>query len=454
MTASDISVPPVQRFDLVLLGANALTAEPACPLIRNAFIGVRGGRIAWLDAEPPQRWEARRTLPLRDHFVTPGFVNVHTHSVLCMVRGVAADLGFAPSYTPGIPKGTALTPEQARALARLGALEALLFGSTMIGDHFVHADVTTEAMADLGLRLAPSWRLHDVDFAKVAHGDWHYDPAIGEATLRAAMDLYDRWQGHSRVRVNLAAHAVDTCSEGFLREVAELSGRLGLRVNMHVGQSRLEVERVKARTGRSSTQVLADVGLLNDRLLGGHCIYMSESDARSFAAAGAHAVHIPKCNAVSGRLAPTPMLVRAGVNVALATDTQDADMVELMRWALATARVQEGGVSLSWQPETVFQMATLNGARALGMDDEIGSLAVGKAADIVVFDARRPHLRPHVDPLGVLVHAAQGRDVRMVFVAGEALVEEGMPTRVDLYTVCEEAEAAARELWTDCGRPY
>jgi 5-methylthioadenosine/S-adenosylhomocysteine deaminase len=114
-------------------------------------------------------------------------------------------------------------------------------------------------------------------------------------------------------------------------------------------------------------------------------------------------------------------------------------MIELMRWALATARVQQGGVDEEWQPRDVFHMATLGGAAALGMADEIGSLEVGKAADLVVFDGNRPHLRPHVHPLGNLVHTGQGRDVRMVMVEGEILVEDGRPTRVDMDDVCLQA---------------
>jgi 5-methylthioadenosine/S-adenosylhomocysteine deaminase len=444
----------ISSFDLLLLDAIALTADAARPEIRDCAIGIRAGRIAWIDSVPPERYEARRTLRLPGHFITPGFVNVHTHSILTMVRGVAADLGFAPSYTPGIPKGTQVNAEQARALARLGALEALLFGSTLIGDNFVHADVATEAMAELGVRLAPSWRIHDVDFARVAHGDWHYDPAIGRRTLDAGLALRERWKNHSRVRVNLAAHAVDTCSNDFLREVAAASQAHGLRVSTHLGQSQVEVDRVRERTGRSSTEVLEDCGLLNDKLMGGHCIYLTESDAARMAAAGAHAVHIPKCNATSGRLAPTPMIKRAGVNIAMATDTQHGDMVELMRWALVTARVQEGRVDEEWQPRDVFHMATLGGARALGLDGDIGSLAAGKAADLVVFDANRPHLRPHVNPLGNLVHTGQGRDVRMVIVDGEVLVEDGRPTRADMDAVCAEAEAAARELWGAEGKRY
>jgi len=116
--------------------------------------------------------------------------------------------------------------------------------------------------------------------------------------------------------------------------------------------------------------------------------------------------------------------------------------------------VQEGGVDAQWQPHHVFHMATMGGARALGLDDEIGSIEVGKAADLVVFDANRPHLRPHVNPLGNLVHTGQGRDVRLVMVAGDILVEDGRPTKVDMDAVCAEAETAARELWGAEGKAY
>lgn len=442
------------EFDLLLLDAVVLTADASQPELRSAALGVRDGRITWLNSMPPREYRAARVLRLAGHFITPGFVNPHAHSILCMVRGVAVDAGFAPSYTPGIPKGTSVSPSQARALARLGALEALLFGSTVLGDHFVHADVTTSAMAELGLRLCPSWRIHDVDFAAVAQGEWRHEVSIGTRTLAGAMALYEAWKDHPRVRVNLAAHAVDTCSDDLLRKVAALASKYALTVSTHLAQSKVEVDRVRERTGKTSTEVLEEVGLLNERLMGGHCIYLTDTDIARIARAGAHAVHIPKCNASSGRLAPTPSLKRAGVNIALATDTQHGDMVELMRWALVSARIQEGHVDHEWQPCHVFHMATLGGARALGMEREIGSLAVGKRADLVVFDGRRPHLVPHVNPLGNLVHNGQGRDVTMVVVDGEILVEDGRPTRVDMNELCREAERAARELWGDVGRRY
>ncbi|CAM3566766.1 Hydrolase [Bordetella sputigena] len=441
-----MNAPPV--FDLLITNVTALTVDPAAPCIAHACIGVRDGRIAWIGNAAPPGAIATRMLDGTGRVATPGFVNVHTHSVLTMVRGVAADLGFAPSYTPGIPKASDLDDEQACALARLGAMEALLAGSTVIGDHFTHADSTTEAIAGLGPRIAASWRILDVDFDRVARSrEWVHEPAIGQALLDHGLQLAERWAGHPRVTVQLAAHAADTCSEQLLAAVAQHAERRGLRVNTHLGQSQAEVERVRARSGKTSAQVMDEAGLLNDRLIAGHCIYVSPDDAARMAAAGVHVAHIPKCNAASGRLAPIPMLRRAGLNIALATDTQHGDMIELMRWALATARIQEGKVDDSWQPADVLHMATQGGADALGLGDQLGSLSVGKQADIVLLDANRPHWVPLVHPAGTLVHTGQGRDVETVIVAGDIVVDQGRPVYADLDRICEDGRRAARQVW-------
>jgi 5-methylthioadenosine/S-adenosylhomocysteine deaminase len=429
--------------DLLLDGATFLTGRE---VIRNGWLAVDADRIAAIGKLSPPK--AKTVIPLAGHVVAPGFVNPHTHGALSMVRGVAADLGFAPSYTKGIPNATSLSPDDAIALARLGAVEAMCFGSTLIGEHFVHADACLPELAKLGLRVHASLRLADLDWSAAMEGRMAFDPAIGEQLLRRNLDLYEKWNGkeQGRVAVQFAAHAADTCSEAFLKRISTEAEKRGAIVNTHLGQSKVEVQRVKERTGKTSAQVLDEAGLMNERLLCGHCIYLEDSDISLMKRAGAHVVHIPKCNAASGRMAPTPKLAAAGLNITLATDTQHGDMTEVMRWALATARVQIGKVDDDWQPEHVFAMATANGAAALGLPD-IGVLEPGMKADMAIFDFRRPHLVPSRDPLGNLVHVAQGRDVSMVFVDGRCVVQNGRPTQVKLEDVLTDARCVLERLW-------
>ncbi len=436
--------------DLIVAGATVLTADPSRPFLPSGWIEVAGGRITAIRDKAPERTRpGTRIVPGEGRVVTPGFVNVHTHAILTMVRGVAEDMGFAPAYTPGVPHGHDVTPDEARALSRLGALEALCFGSTLINDSFTHQDTAIASMAETGVRAWGCGRIHDVDFSRVHLGEWRYDTRIGEWTLGLATALIERFHDPADLRtgVVLAPHAPDTCTPGLLRQVAALRDAKALRVNTHVAQSKAEVDLILDRDGLSPPELLEEVGLLDSRLIAAHCIHLSGDDIARLGRSGAHLAHIAKGNQTHGRTAPTHALREAGMRLALATDNMHADMVELMRWALATGRLQEGRVTEAWQPSTVFEAATMGGARALGLEAEIGSIEVGKRADLVVFDFRRPHLRPLTNVLGNLVHTGQGRDVETVLVGGEIVIEDGQPTRVDLIEALEEAETAAAAIW-------
>ena len=240
-----------EPFDLVIRGATALTADPAMPMIEDAAIGIRGDRLALVGKSSSTKIEARRTIDGRGHLAIPGFINVHTHAVLSLARGMTEDMGFAPAYTPGVPHAYDVTEDEAVALGRLTALEAMLFGSTIINDMYIHAHATLPAIAELGLRISSSGWIHDVDFAQIHNKVWEYDPKIGEDRLRYAADLYDRFNGafDGRASVMLAPHAIDTCSRDFLRDVNSERRRLGVRVMTHLAQSYLEVEQVKRRDG-------------------------------------------------------------------------------------------------------------------------------------------------------------------------------------------------------------
>jgi len=438
--------------DLVMHGARVLTVDPTLGEIENARLVIHEGRLVEVGADDPASPlpPARRTLDLAGRVITPGFVNVHTHTILTMVRGVAEDMGFAPAYTPGVPHGHEVSEEEAVALARLGAAEALLFGSTLINDSYVHADLTLPAMGELGMRVITCGRIHDVDFSRVHEGIWAHRTEIGERTLAEAVALHERWQGamDGRLGVELAAHAPDTCSRSLLAKVAEARDVLGIQVNGHLSQSVKENRRVQERDGMSPTELLDEVGLLGPRFTAAHCMYVSDTDIARIGASGTNIAHVPRGNATGGRIAPTTRLRDAGANLAVATDNMHADMVEVMRWALIMGRVQEGEVNDTWQPHHVLEMATINGARALGLDAELGSLTPGKRADLVVFDFRRPHLVPLINALGNLVHTAQGRDVEMVVCNGRVVVEDGGLCLADTPSLLADAQHAAEALWT------
>ena len=441
----------MKTFDTLIRGATMITSGSTRRVVRDAAIGIRDGRFAWVGAivDLPADAIATDTLNLPGRVCLPGFINVHTHAILTMVRGVAEDMGFAPAYTPGVPHGHDVTPDEAVAMARLGAVKALLFGSTLINDSYVHADRTVEPMAALGLRVVTCGRIHDADFSLIGDGRWEHHDTIGDTTLQAAVDLAEAWHGRAngRINVQLAAHAPDTCSDALLRRIGVTARQLRLRVNTHLSQSAAENAQIRRRANRTPTELLDEVGLLNDHLIAAHCIHVTTDDIARIGRAKLNVAHVPKGNATGGTRAPTTALRAAGANIALGTDNMHADMIEVMRWALAIARIQEGRVDDAWQPWDALEMASINGARAMGLDQDIGAIEVGKKADVVVIDARRPHLTPHVNLLGSVVHCAQGLDVEHVFVDGRQVVASGRPTQVDLDSVLADAQAAADALW-------
>src|SRR5690606_5152295 len=287
------------------------------------------------------------------------------------------------------------------------------------------------------------------DFTRVHEGVWEHRDEIGERTLGEAVTLCERWRGRydGRLGFEFAAHAPDTCSRTLLAKVAAERDRLGVNVNGHLSQSRKENARVQERDGMTPTELIEDVGLLDHRYTAAHCMYVSDSDLERIGRARINVAHVPRGNAQGGRIAPTSRLRRAGANIALATDNMHGDMVEVMRWALMVGRIQEECIDDFWQPHHVLEMATINGARALGLADDIGSITVGKKADLVALDFRRPHLVPLINALGNLVHTAQGRDVAMVVCDGKVVVEDGELCNADQAAILADAQAAAEALW-------
>jgi len=444
----------LQPCDLLVGGDLVLTLDEQGRVLRNGALAVSGGRIVDIGpaATLEARWSATTHVDGKGRLVIPGLVNVHNHTPLMITRGMIEDIGFAPMYTPGIPQGHWLDADDAYALSSLGMYELLRAGCTTVVDYYRYPSSCARAAAELGLRAVIAGRVHDADPAALAVGRYEHRVEVGQASLRENAELIERWNGHDggRIRCDWAPHAPDTCSDDLLREVGRLAEAHGGNLHTHLAQLPIEVEAVQARSGLTPARLLDKLGLLNERLIAAHCIHMERADIELCGKAGITVAHAPIGNAKGGRIAPIVELRDAGARIALCTDTFSGDLIEAMRWSIAMQRIDRQGNVLD--ARTVLDWGTREGAAALGMGSEIGSLEIGKRADIVLLDNRSPSLAPLIDGYGVLVHSASGRDVDTVIVEGRIVLAGGQPTRVDGAEIVTRAQSVADRLWQRAGR--
>jgi 5-methylthioadenosine/S-adenosylhomocysteine deaminase len=440
--------------DLLVTGDVILTLDSSDRILKHGAMAVVDRDIVDIGPADALRalWKPAETVDGRGRMVMPGMVNVHNHTPLMITRGMIEDLGFAPMYTPGVPQGHWLRADDAYALSRLGVYELLRAGCTTVMDFYRYPSSCARAASELGVRAVVAGRVHDAEPGTLADGKHVYSRAIGNASLKENAELIERWNGHDRgrIRCDWAPHAPDTCSDDLLREVKKLADAHGGNVHTHLSQLPAEIEAVKARTGLTPPQLMDKLGLLNDRLIAAHCIHMDRSDIELCGRSKMTVAHAPIGNAKGGRIAPIMELMEAGARIALCTDTFSGDLIEAMRWAISMQRINRQGNVLD--PRTVLDWGTRQSAEALGLGDQVGSLEIGKKADIVLLDIRSPTLAPLIDGYGVLVHSASGHDVDTVIVDGHVVVRQGHLTLADGDAIVAEAQAVANTLWARAGR--
>jgi 5-methylthioadenosine/S-adenosylhomocysteine deaminase len=439
--------------DLIVEHAVVLTLDREDRVLSDGAVAVAGSRIVAVgpSAELNGRYRADLRIDARGGLLLPGLINIHNHTPLAITRGMVEDLGHAPAYTPGIPQGAALSAEEAYLLARLGAYELLRAGSTTAVDYYRYPESCARAFAELGLRAVVGGRVHDADPAALADGRREHRTDIGEATLAENAALIETWdgKGDGRIRCDWAPHAADTCSADLLRQVARLGHARPGNIHTHLAQSQDEVDYVRARDGLRPTELFDACGLLDRRLIAGHCLFVDEDEILRLGRAGIAVAHCPIGNAKSGGIAPVLALAEAGATIALGTDAFSGDLFEAMRWALAVARIR--GARFEPTARTVLSWATTNAALALGFGDRLGRIAEGYHADLVLLDADAPCLAPVVDGFGIVVHSGSGLAVDTAIVDGRVLIRGGAAALVDGGEIVRSAQAVADRLWRHHG---
>ena len=455
-------------MDALLTRTTVVTGDTAGQVLGDGAVAVQGDTIVAVGASSDleNRYPDLPRVNLPRRAIIPGLINCHTHTILTVLRGGVEDLGqnlMEMVYGYMIPVTYVMTDDERRAMSALGCLEAIRSGTTTVVDPMRAVSSYAGTMADSGLRLYLCESVSDAVATEIWTQGYRYDRSWGEASLQQALDLIDGYHNTrgGRVRCLVAAHAPDSCSSWILGELRELARSRGLGRTVHLGQSVQEVDQVKEMTGgRTSVEYLDDNGWLGPDVLAAHCHWCNPVDIGLLAQRGISMAHCAASSSRRGyhRLADVPALIDAGVNVTLGTDNMSEDMFDAMRIGIVVNRGmrRDGKVPM---PAEVLAWATVNGARALSRED-LGSLEVGKKADLAVVHLDRPHLVPLLDVVSSLVHYAQASDVESVMVDGDWVMKDGQVLTMDEGAVMEAAQYATvgawrrlREKWPDIAVP-
>jgi 5-methylthioadenosine/S-adenosylhomocysteine deaminase len=416
-------------------------------------VSIRNGRIAAIAPHIDDPHD--RVIYARGGYVLPGFVQTHIHLCQTLFRGYADDLPLLEWLRRRVwPMEGAHTPATLRVAARLAATELLTTGTTaVLTMETVHdTDVVFETIADTGLRATIGKCMMDSD-ADV--------PTRLRESTRASIDesvaIRQRWDGRAngRLRAAFAPRFAVSCSRELLHAVADLSADGGALVHTHASESRDELAIVARITGgKTNIEYLASVNLASPRLCAAHCVWVDEREQELIGDHDVKVLHCPGSNLKLGSgIAPVAEMRARGITVSLGADgaacNNRLDMFDEMRLA-ATLQAVRGHPGIL-PARDVLWMATRAGAQTLGLDTEIGSLEVGKRADLIVLDRDRPHLASGPDPYSTIVYAARGSDVRATIVDGDRLVDDFTPVRVDVPELAAQAREAAKTLTARAG---
>ncbi len=438
--------------DLLIESAWVLTCNPAMEVIPGGWVAVRGGRIQALGRPGEERpGEAAERIDAAGRILLPGLVNAHTHLPMTLFRGLADDLPLERWLNEFIfpAERLLLDPETVHAAALLALAELALSGTTTCCDGYFHADAVAEAVLASGLRAVVGQGVIDAPAPGVP------DPS---RNLDAAESFCDRWEGRSpRLRPSIFCHAPYTCSERTLAAAKRLCAERGLLFQTHAAETRREREACLASHGLSPIGLLERAGVLDERSLLHHAVWVDEGDLDTLARRGAAVSHNPESNLkLASGIAPLPAMISRGIPVGLGTDgsasNNDLDLFGAMDLAAKihkAAQLDPEAVSAA----EILRLATRQGARAIGLETEVGSIEPGKQADLVLLETRAPHLTPLHDPVSAVVYAARGSDVRTVIVAGRRIVEAGRIVSFDPAPAAARVEEAAARLRRLLDRP-
>jgi len=409
-------------------------------VIENGALAIKDGRITFVGRSLNTNGiKAEKTIDGHGKVALPGLVNCHTHVPMTLFRGLAEDQPLEKWLKETIwPLEARLKPEDVYAGALLGCLEMIKSGTTCFADMYFYEDMVARAVAESGLRGVLAEGIIEAGMSE-----------LGEETFSRSVDFVKNFDGYAseRIKAMLGPHAAYSCSGELLLRVREKALELNVGVHTHLAESKAMLDETQ---NIGEVEFLDRIGFFDVRTLAAHCINLSRNDMKRLSARGVNVVHVPVANMKLGLGAAKVKALRSlGVNVCLGTDgpasNNTLDMFETMKVAaLLQKHACRDPTALS--AYEVLKMATVNGAKALGIADVAGTLEVGKKADIILIDLNKPHLKPLHDIFASVVYSTRGSDVDTVIVDGKILMEKRQITTIDEASVIKKAEEKASHL--------
>ena len=441
--------------------AYAVTMDAERRIVADAAVLIRGDSIAAVGKAADLRGApADETIDARHFLAVPGFIGGHMHiSYAHAVRGIFPD-DLGADYLPSVfALQAAMTPDEERLTSLLAIAELLKYGTTTFVDPGTtqYVDACMDAYATAGCRIVSGIQLADLP------NPLNIPVSETAAALTAARDFVERHDGAlgGMMSAWTMPFSPDFASAELMRGCAAIARETGVRMTTHHSQTDRSRRRWVDETGFTPTEYLAKIGALGEETVLAHALGIAESDVDVIADSGASVVMCPTAALKSGsgmtRSALLPELLAAGVPAALGTDAaNNSNLIETMRsMYLAAVLYKDARQDVSKIPaETALELATVTAARAIGMDDRIGSLEPGKEADIILFDTRRPEWRSLLNPVNNLVYSADGRSVHTVIVNGETVVRNHIPTFVDEWELAQQVQTVGESLLNRVGVSY
>jgi 5-methylthioadenosine/S-adenosylhomocysteine deaminase len=428
-----------READILITGGTVITM--AGPNIADGSVVISGGKIVAVgpSSKIDSQYHAKTTIHARGDAVMPGFINAHTHIPMTLFRGIADDRDLMDWLTHFIFPAEAknVTADFVKWGSRLGAIEMIRSGTTTFADmYYFESDEARETKA-AGLRGVLGETL--IDFPVADNKTW--DDAV-----RYCRAYVKRWKGDRLITPALAPHAPFTVSEEHLKQVRALATELGVPILIHVSETKNELQQVAEKhNGMTPGQYLESIGFLGDDVVAAHGVWLTPDEIKTFAQRKTGVTHCPESNEMlASGVAPVVAMRAAGVDVGLGTDgpagsNNNLDMIEEMASAARLQKVMRGDPK-ALSARDVLEMATIGGARVLNMSDKIGTLEVGKRADVIVIDLTDPKTQPVYSVESAIVYAADGANVRDTICDGKILMRERKVLTVDVPATLAKAK--------------